>query len=55
MHARVSEILNRLGRHEESVAHKKQSIEFRCRHQDAQAVLLVQLQSSLSGLATPSS
>jgi tetratricopeptide (TPR) repeat protein len=47
-HARIAEILNQLGQHERSLAHKKQSIEFRFRHRDAQAELLVQLQTTLS-------
>ncbi|MGL6110914.1 MAG: hypothetical protein ACRC2B_12550 [Rubrivivax sp.] len=51
MHARVSEILFRLGQHQRSVAHKKQSLEFRRLHQAAQAELLIQLQAALAGLA----
>ena len=55
MHARVSEILNRLGQRERSAGHKELSIAFLRRHQDAQAGLFSQLQAALSGLSTPSS
>jgi tetratricopeptide (TPR) repeat protein len=54
-HARVAEILNQLGHHESSVAHKKLSIAFLRQHQDTQAKLLDQLQAALSGLSPPSS
>jgi tetratricopeptide (TPR) repeat protein len=54
-HARVAEILDQLGQHERSVAHKELSTDFRRQHQAAQAELLVRLQSALSGPAKPSS
>jgi tetratricopeptide (TPR) repeat protein len=53
MHARVSEILKQLGQQQRSMAHKKQSIEFRRLHQASQADLLAKLQSELAGLAQP--
>jgi len=51
MHARVAEILRRLGQKKRSAVHKKQSVEFRHLHQAAQAELLLQLQDALNGIA----
>jgi len=50
MHARVAEILQRLGQHERAVAHKQESIEFRRRHMDDQAEFLNKLQVALAAL-----
>jgi tetratricopeptide (TPR) repeat protein len=49
MHARLAEVLNLLGQSERSLEHKRQAIEFRRRHMDAQAELLGKLEQALSG------
>jgi tetratricopeptide (TPR) repeat protein len=54
MHARVAEILYRLGHRERSARHKERATEFLRQHKDAQANLLNELQAALSGLSAPS-
>ncbi|HRH88698.1 MAG TPA: hypothetical protein PLO41_17770 [Rubrivivax sp.] len=48
-HARVAEVLSRLGQNERSLVHKNESIEFRARHVAAQTELVSRLQTALSG------
>jgi tetratricopeptide (TPR) repeat protein len=54
MHARLAEVLQRLGHHERAATHRKESLEFRRRHMDGQAELLNQLQSTLVNLSKAS-
>ncbi len=52
-HARLAEVLTRLGRSPEAVEHKVLSIEFRGRHIAAQTELLFQLIATLQDLRVP--
>jgi tetratricopeptide (TPR) repeat protein len=48
MHARVAEVLAQLGKYELSLEHKRKATEFRQRHLNVQAELLMQLEQSIS-------